>query len=88
MAVGSVGEYLSFASDYTCTFLSRDGGETWRDIDTCATVFEFGDQATPLCCMTIAHCIMPWPVMVFAYSQSQNDKESETYTLTSWTCSL
>lgn len=44
MAVGSVGEYLSFASDYTCTFLSRDGGATWQDIDTRATVFEFGDS--------------------------------------------
>ncbi|KAK9806438.1 hypothetical protein WJX73_007437 [Symbiochloris irregularis] len=44
MAVGSVGEYLSFARDYTCTYLSRDGGETWTDIDTRATVFEFGDQ--------------------------------------------
>lgn len=29
MAVGNVGEYLDFAADATCTFLSRDGGETW-----------------------------------------------------------
>lgn len=29
--------------DYTCTFISQDGGETWRDIDFRAMVFEFGD---------------------------------------------
>ena len=29
MAVGNVGEYLDMAADATCTFLSRDGGETW-----------------------------------------------------------
>ena len=44
MAVGNVGEYLSFARDFTCTFLSRDGGETWQDIDPRAMVFEFGDS--------------------------------------------
>ena len=26
MAVGNVGEYLDFAADSTCTWLSRDGG--------------------------------------------------------------
>ena len=44
MAVGNVGEYLSFAKDYTCTFLSRDGGESWQDIDPRAMAFEFGDH--------------------------------------------
>ena len=47
MAVGNVGEYLSFAKDYTCTFLSRDGGESWQDIDSRAMAFEFGDHVRP-----------------------------------------
>lgn len=29
MAVGNVGRFLDPASDATCTFLSRDGGESW-----------------------------------------------------------
>lgn len=29
MAVGNVGQFLDPAADATCTFLSRDGGESW-----------------------------------------------------------
>ena len=29
IAVGNVGQFLDAAADETCTFLSRDGGETW-----------------------------------------------------------
>ena len=50
MAVGNVGEYLSFAKDYTCTFLSRDGGESWQDIDPRAMAFEFGDHVSVQAC--------------------------------------
>ena len=32
MAVGNTGEYLDFAADAMCTWLSRDGGATWEDI--------------------------------------------------------
>ena len=46
MAVGNVGEHLSFAQDFTCTYLSQDGGETWQDIDPRAMVFEFGDAVS------------------------------------------
>jgi hypothetical protein len=32
MAVGNTGEYLDFAADAMCTWLSRDGGATWEDV--------------------------------------------------------
>ena len=32
MAVGNTGEYLEFAADTMCTWLSRDGGATWEDV--------------------------------------------------------
>ena len=32
MAVGNTGEYLEFAADAMCTWLSRDGGATWEDV--------------------------------------------------------
>ncbi len=32
MAVGNTGEFLDFAADAMCTWLSRDGGATWEDV--------------------------------------------------------
>lgn len=32
MAVGNTGEYLDFAADAMCTWLSRDGGASWEDV--------------------------------------------------------
>ena len=32
MAVGNTGEFLEFAADAMCTWLSRDGGATWEDV--------------------------------------------------------
>lgn len=43
MAVGNTGEYLEFAADAMCTWLSRDGGATWEDVAPNAV------RSDPLC---------------------------------------
>ncbi len=32
LATGNVGAHLDYLSTVTCTYLSRDGGQTWEDI--------------------------------------------------------
>ena len=38
MAVGNTGEYLDTAADATCTWLSRDGGLTWKVIPSFSSI--------------------------------------------------
>ncbi|CAL5221253.1 g3408 [Coccomyxa viridis] len=44
MAVGNTGEFLEFAADAMCTWLSRDGGATWEDVAPNAGIYEYGDH--------------------------------------------
>ncbi len=44
MAVGNSGEHLDGARDAQCTWLSRNGGETWEDVAQGAFIYEFGDH--------------------------------------------
>ena len=44
MATGNTGDYLDFAADVTCTWLSHDGGATWRDVLNFPGIYEFGDH--------------------------------------------
>lgn len=44
MAVGNSGEHLDEARDAQCTWLSRNGGETWEDVAQGAHIYEFGDH--------------------------------------------
>ncbi|KAK9831811.1 hypothetical protein WJX74_010382 [Apatococcus lobatus] len=44
MAVGNSGEHLDEARDAQCTWLSRNGGETWEDVAQGAFIYEFGDH--------------------------------------------
>ena len=44
MAVGNSGEHLDEARDAQCTWLSRNGGETWEDVAEGAFIYEFGDH--------------------------------------------
>ncbi|BDA42979.1 Vacuolar protein sorting/targeting protein 10 [Coccomyxa sp. Obi] len=44
MAVGNTGEFLDFAADAMCTWLSRDGGATWEDVAPHAGIYEYGDH--------------------------------------------
>ena len=43
LGVGNVGKYLDHSVDNLKTFLSRDGGVTWKKINDKPTVFAFGD---------------------------------------------
>ncbi len=47
MAVGNTGEFLEFAADAMCTWLSRDGGATWEDV---------APNAVSLTCCTVPAC--------------------------------
>ena len=42
MAVGNAGAHLDTAADALCTWLSTDGGATWRDVAPGAGIYEFG----------------------------------------------
>jgi len=44
MATGNTGDYLDFAADITCTWLSHDGGATWQDVLNFPGIYEFGDH--------------------------------------------
>ncbi|ODV94102.1 hypothetical protein PACTADRAFT_50987 [Pachysolen tannophilus NRRL Y-2460] len=49
IGVGNVGEYLtSFDDPSTGTFLTRDGGITWKEIKKGNYMWEYGDQGTIL----------------------------------------
>ncbi|ODQ78711.1 hypothetical protein BABINDRAFT_8955 [Babjeviella inositovora NRRL Y-12698] len=47
MATGNVGKHLSAKEDAS-TFLTRDGGVTWREIHKGTYMWEYGDQGTIL----------------------------------------
>lgn len=42
MATGNVGSHLDFHPDADCTYLSRDGGETWQDVADNTAIYEIG----------------------------------------------
>ena len=44
MATGNTGDYLDFAADTTCTWLSHDGGATWQDVLNFPGIYEYGDH--------------------------------------------
>ena len=44
MASGNTGDYLDFAADVTCTWLSSDGGATWKDVLNFPAIYEVGDH--------------------------------------------
>jgi len=44
IAVGNIGEYLSYDSATVNTYLSRDGGLTWFEIRKGSSIYEFGDH--------------------------------------------
>lgn len=46
MASGNTGEHLDFAADTTCTWLSSDGGLTWKDVADHTAIYEFGDHGS------------------------------------------
>jgi hypothetical protein len=46
MALGNVGYYLTNQYDEINTFLSRDGGLTWKEVKKGAYIFEFGDHGS------------------------------------------
>ena len=48
MAVGNTGEFLEFAADAMCTWLSRDGGATWEDV---------APNAVSLVCCPVPVCL-------------------------------
>ena len=48
MAVGNTGEFLEFAADAMCTWLSRDGGATWEDV---------APNAVSSDCLTVPACL-------------------------------
>ena len=48
MAVGNTGEFLEFAADAMCTWLSRDGGATWEDV---------APNAVRLLCCNVPVCL-------------------------------
>ena len=50
MAVGNTGEFLDTSSDVSCTFLSRDGGETWSAIISCSHWTKHISSETPSHC--------------------------------------
>lgn len=41
---GNVGEFLSFERDDVRTYLSRDGGVTWKEIHSGPSIYEFADD--------------------------------------------
>ncbi|XP_954685.1 sortilin-like protein, putative [Theileria annulata] len=44
LGTGNVGDHLSFDAANVNTFLSRDGGLTWREVHKGAFIYEFGDH--------------------------------------------
>ena len=42
VATGNVGAHLDFQQDADCTYLSRDGGQTWTDIAPYTAMYEIG----------------------------------------------
>lgn len=47
IGTGTVGQYLG-SKEHSGTFLSRDGGITWKEIDSDNYMWEFGDRGTVL----------------------------------------
>ena len=44
LGTGNIGEQLSFNPNETHTYLSRDGGLSWREIHKRPMMYEFGDH--------------------------------------------
>lgn len=42
LSTGNVGAHLDFHPDADCTYISRDGGETWQDIAPNTAIYEVG----------------------------------------------
>ncbi|WPK24114.1 hypothetical protein PUMCH_001371 [Australozyma saopauloensis] len=74
IGVGNVGEYLDFSN--LSTFLSTDGGITWREIRKGSYMWEFGDRGTIL---TLVNAVDPTKEIL--YSTDNGDTWS-TYEFT------
>ncbi len=44
LATGNVGESLDMAAANVNTYMSRDGGESWNEINQHSSVYEYGDE--------------------------------------------
>jgi hypothetical protein len=71
MAVGNVGTSLA-PYDKSDTFLSRDGGFTWREVQKDAHLWEFGDSGSIL---VIANDEGPTDHIMFSTDEGQNWRE-------------
>lgn len=75
LAVGNVGEYLTpRESDDTYTFITRDGGITWRAIRRGSYLWEYGDQGSII---VICEQAKPTRVVYYTLDEGQTWVEYE-----------
>lgn len=73
IGVGNVGEFLTPMDDpSTATFLSTDGGVTWKEIKKGVYMWEYGDQGTIL---VLVNAVENTDVLYYSLDEGQTWKE-------------
>lgn len=68
LGVGNVGKYLDHAVDQLKTFVSRDGGLSWKKVSDSPTVFAFGD---------LGNILITVPVTLEYFLKRKTDKAAK-----------
>ncbi|KAG0676694.1 vacuolar protein sorting/targeting protein PEP1 [Pichia californica] len=70
LGVGNVGKYLEHNVDNLKTFLSRDGGLTWKKVSDSPTVFAYGD---------LGNILITVPVNLSYFLTGNTDKAADSF---------